>query len=656
MIRILSWVLVMVIPGFCLYRQVARRAGRLGEAVLAGFVLSPVIVAGLAALALSTGVSSATTTQAIVIAAAGAALTVALVPGAPLAAPARRDVVIFLALVAALVFVTALLPFTHEWWRVRSDAWFHAAVVAQIDYAGVPPEDPYFAGMTLQYMWFYHVLVLVLSRVLDLDAFWPMAIINIHALAGLSLGGFYLAGVFRDRFGHRLAATAMLLFGFNAAFWVFLPLKLLRSIHGEVRGWDEIRRTFSLHPLNYERARDFMVIYYNPVFFLDKFMVATAFGVALVCMTAAWFAAASYLRDRRPESLILLAGSVIGMLGFHSLVGFIMLVGIFGGATLTWFANRRDPACRARDFLAVMAVAAASFAVMIPYLHSVMHLKEREQLFPLSVSLAKTIGIAVSCAFVLVLALRQRRFWSDRAPATRFFTFAFLSLTVFCLLIRLPGPNTYDKLGYFVFIPLAIVAGFTLADRIAARQGRRRWLSGLAWTMLFFVPVNGLALTGWFASAEERAVTVSEARLAEWVRANTPRAAVIVDDRDRVALVVAAPRRYYAGSASYAAQWGYPKLEMSRRLHARRALYASGALDATALDALAGVRDPLFVVTRAEHWTAGAAVTRRLDLFATVYNEDGLRLMRVDANACRAAAGLQSDRVSPEELIRESGL
>ena len=36
--------------------------------------------------------------------------------------------------------------------RYRSDAWFHAAVIAQIGDYGIPPEDPYFAGLALQWM------------------------------------------------------------------------------------------------------------------------------------------------------------------------------------------------------------------------------------------------------------------------------------------------------------------------------------------------------------------------------------------------------------------------------------------------------------------------------------------------------------------------
>lgn len=654
-IRAVSWVLVMVAPGFSLYLLAARREPRVGEALLSGFALSPVMVVIASALLMLSGVSSEATALAIVVAAVGAALAPLLVSRAPFSAVRRRDAIVFISFVAVLVTLTALLPFSREWWRVRSDAWFHAAVVAQIDHSGLPPEDPYFAGMPLQYMWCYHTLVLVLSRVLHLDSFWPMAMVNVHALVALALAAFCLAGVFRDRFAHRFAATATLLLAFNAAFWILLPVKLGKAMRGDVRGWEEIRRTYALHPFSYDRACDFMNIYYNQEFFLDKFMVATAFGLALAFMTAAWFALASFLKERRESSLILLAGSLLGMLGFHSLVGFVNLVAIFGGSILT-LALRRGAVYRVRDFVVVLGISLVCFLVSTPYLYTVMHLKEREQVFPLSISWPKTAGIAISSAFVLVVAARQRRFWTDPAPAVRFYACALLSLTLFCLVIALPGPNTYDKLGYFVFVPLSIVAGFGVADSILERSGRRRWLVALAWAALFYLPVNAIAFAGCFVTHDEVTVTNDEARLSAWVRDHTPRDALIIDDGDRVVMLVTAPRRYYWGSLAYAWQWGYPKLEMSRRLHARRALYATGALDATALGALGSVADPLYVVVRAEHRAAGAAVTRRPDLFKTVYDDGSLALVRVDTNACREAAAHQSDTVSPEELIRESGL
>ena len=68
---------------------------------------------------------------------------------------------------------------------------------------------------------------------------------------------------------------------------------------------------------------------------------------------------------------------------------------------------------------------------------------------------------------------------------------------MFCLVITLPGPNTYDKLGYFVFVPAAILGGIALTELWLERRGasRRRMA---AWVVAFMLPANALAFAGAF--------------------------------------------------------------------------------------------------------------------------------------------------------------
>lgn len=651
---ILRWLGLMLAPGMALYLASERKAPRLSRLALSALVLSPVVTTVLAIAGLTLRVPVMTISGAISALAIAAAAVAFATQRTKIARPDRRSSVWLGVLLLLVVGLTAFLPMTHHWWRVRSDAWFHAAVVAQIADYGIPPQDPYFAGMPLQYMWFYHVLVFVLARGLVLDPFRVMALLNIQALLALGVGAWMLAGVFRKDLAPRLGAASMMLLGFNGAFWVFLPVKLVRALVGDVRGWNEIRRTYSLIPLNYDHACQFMNIYYNQEFFLDKFMVATAFGLALAFMTAGWYGASEYLRTRRPAPLVLLAGAMVGMLGFHSLVGFVMLVGIFGGVIFAWCFRGREvfPTRRA---LVLLAVCLASFVVMVPYLYEVMHIKEKAQVFPIGVSLRKTLGIFISCAFALALAVARRPLVRERAAPTRFFLFGFISVTAFCLLIMLPGPNTYDKLGYLVFLPLSIPGGIALAEWWTERTGSARRVV-VAVAVAFMLPVNAIALVACFATPNESLFTAPEARMTEWLRDHTTRNSLIIDDDDRVVFLVTVPRRYYWGTTAYAQQWGYPKLEMSRRLHVRRALYAPGALDGTTLDALASVTDPLYVIIRPQHWDAHAAVITNVDLFDAVYRDEKYCIVRVNTQVCRALAPGRGGRLSAEELIRESGL
>ncbi len=620
------WVLLMVVPGACLLRLVDAEKRNALELLLAGFVCSPVLTAlvGIAAMFATQSARAASLSAFVVAAVLLAAST--FLRRSPIPRPARREVLALFIFVAALLLLTATLPFTREWWRIRSDAWFHAAVVAQIRDFGMPPQDPYFLGMPLQYMWFYHALLLTLSQALRVDSFWAMALVNAHAVVALVLAGTYFASVLHTRFLHRFTAMATLVLAFNAAFWIFLPVKLVKAFIGDVRGGEEIARTFALTPLHYDRAYGFMNIYFNQEFFLDKFMVATAFGIALVFMTAGWGAAIDHLRTGSRFSLALLALSIVGMLGFHSLVGFVFLFGTVGGVVLLHLVRGHTDDYRPRAALALALTSVLCFLAMTPYLYQVMHAKEREQVFPLDFSFPKIAGILISSALVIAVALHARTAWRERAASWRFLALSAALVTAFCFSISLPGPNTYDKLGYFVFIPFAVMAGLAIADSIAARAGRTRVLVAAAWVLLFFVPVNAIAFVSCFGTPDAVEVTPAETRLSEWVRTNTPRNAVFIDDHDRVPLLVTGPRRYYWGTLAYADQWGYPKSEMTRRKRVVEALYSRADIDPGVLDAMRALDEPLYVVVRPEH--AGCAVTEYPEWFETVFEDREIALRR----------------------------
>ncbi len=633
-LRVLGvWCLLMVLPGTCLFRLVDSGRQSLLEALLAGLIASPVIATLVAIAALLAGGSPSTAVTANAILSLGLAGAVVLARRPSPERPAQREALVLFGFIAALLLLTATLPFTREWWRIRSDAWFHAAVVAQIRDFGLPPEDPYFVGLPLQYMWFYHALVLSLSDALRVGSFWVMALVNTHAVVALVLASYQFAAVLRTSFRHRLVAAATLVLAFNAAFWVFLPVKLVKAFMGEVRGMEEVARTFDLTPLHYNTAYGFMNIYFNQEFFLDKFMVATAFGLALAFMASGWAGAIDYLQRGRRFSLALVALSVVGMLGFHSLVGFVFLVGVVGGAVLLHLTRSRVDGYRTRAAVTLVATSVLCFLAMTPYLYQVMHAKESEQVFPLDFSFAKIVGIFISSAFVIVVSLRARSFWRDRSVGARFLAFSAAAVTAFCCSIALPGPNTYDKLGYFVFIPFSIMAGFAIAESVERAPERRRLAVAAGWVVLFFLPVNAIAFVSSFGTPDAVEVAPAEERLSEWVRANTPRNAIFIDDHDRAPLLVTGPRRYYWGNLAYSEQWGYPKSEMSRRRHAVEALYSDAApIDRDALDALASLEEPLFVVVRPEH--AGRAVTRHPELFASVFTDPEISLVQVDRNAC----------------------
>jgi hypothetical protein len=504
-------------------------------------------------------------------------------------------------------------------------------------------------------MWAYHAMVLALGDLLDLDYFRVMAFVNLHALALLAVAAYRLAAIFRTGTAPRITAVATILFAFNGAFWLFLPIKLAKVFIGYVRGFDELARMFTLTPLDLNSAYAFLDTYQNPVFFLDKFMVATAFSIALSFMLAALSSACAFLSTSRPASLLALSGSVAGALLFHTYVGLIALAAIVGAAVAILLFRSTVRGHTLRSSLYPALCAAAGAAATAPFLFIV----TRDRVgngAALNVSLDRALAIAIPCALVLVLAWRERKIRNDRSLPARFLAFSALATLVACLVVGLPGANDLAKPAFPVFLTVAVVAGFAIVDDCKSRTGRWRRTAPVLWVALFAVPCNAIAFAGCFATPDGIAVTSEEAALGRWVRQATPRRAVFIDEPGRVSLLVTGPRRYFFGSWHYASQWRYSRAEMARRHHAVRALYAAAPLDSTTLRVLTDVEDPLYIIVGPEHRSANGAQWAREDLFPIVFDEGMIQVRELDRDACRAALSGAASPPKDEELIRASGL
>jgi len=613
--RIAVWVATMLLPGAALYRLTVRRASAL-ESLTGAFVLSPIITCALCVLFMLAGTSVEMAVRVVIVLAgaagiAGVLLTRSDSPGRATANLSPRQWIAAGALIVATLFLVGYLPQTSEWWRFRSDAWFHGAVVAQISDYGLPPMDPFFAGYELQYMWFYHVTVLALSRAASLDPFRVMSLINLQCLAGVFLATMLFSGIFVRRFGRRLGSCILVAFGMNGLVWLFLPFKAIRALTGEVTGTEELARSFSLSPFDLYTARSFLTVYYNQEFFLDKFVVMTALGLAFSCMALFWWACAEYLKTRRPYALIAASLSLVGMLGFHTLFGVVMIAAAAGGLVLSLvFRSKGVDGYRLRPAIELAIALAAAAAATAPYLYSITRLKEKEHVFPFGFSFEKIAGMLITCAAVIV---------------------------VFFALIVLPNSNTYDKLPLFVFYPLAVIGGWTLSDIVARRRSAAgRAAAALILSVLFLVPVNAISFAAYFNTHDEPKYSQSEEAAADWIRHNTTRDAVFVDLNEKVFLLVAGPRSYYCGKIAYARQWGYNSQEMAERFHARDTLLGSGELDLTTLRLLSEAPWDMYVIVRGPRQTT-PVVARYPGLFRRVYTGGDIELYRVDRGACRHA-------------------
>jgi hypothetical protein len=433
--------------------------------------------------------------------------------------------------------------------------------------------------------------------------------------------------------------------GLNALFWLFLPLKLGRAFTGEVRGMEELSRIFLLSPFDFYTVRSFLFFGSNQVFFLDKFIVMTPFSLGLCFMATAWYGTVSCFARKGAFPAVLTFLVFTGMLAFHTLAGIITLGSFLSALILIqsgrWHLDRADLHAARRLSIAT----AASAIILLPYLYLLLHGKESEQLVPLGISFKRTLGVSISGALAIVLAAFQvKRLRAERTAGARFFVLVTVFIVVYSLILILPGPNKYDKPPFFVFYPLAVVGGWTLAELPGrGRSFFRRKVVVVLIFIILFLPVNLLAMLGYINTESREMLSSWEREIAAWVRVNTSRDAVFFDSGDRTFLAVAGPRRYYYGRHSYSYEWGYDKKEMDRRRRVLDNLYSAEPLENSTLTALSEIDDDVYIIARDRESGKDSfeKLTRVPVLLQRVCTAGPISVLKVDKTACREASGVE---------------
>ncbi len=522
----------------------------------------------------------------------------------------------------AVLVAAVLLPEAYR--RITSDAWFHTAVVFEIERSGLPPLDPYFAGLPLQYFWFFHAALLAFRHAAGIAPATTMTLFNILAVALTVVAAARVGRVLGfSRKGGTWAGILMLL-GLGGLFWLLFPVRLATVFVGESRGWDALGRIFHIFPLTPLSPTRLTQVLGSDGFILKKYLVGTPVSWTLPLILAAAAAAMLYLRRGRRTDLALYFLTSAAAIFLHIIVGGASMAALLGGAGLAFvfgFARRRA--------LVLAAAGTLSFAVALPYILSLTVASgSADTAFPLGLNPRYWLSLPGTLGGVLFLSwpLWKRL---PRKPEHRLLLFWAVTASVYAIFANLPGGNQYDKPPIILFVPLALAAGFALPGLWARTQGRRRTLL-LLFLVLFLVPENALRWSAFAFEATPPEFAHVNRDLYRWIREDTPRNAIFIDTKDRADVLVRGPRRQFWGTEAYAMHFSYSDEVLDPRRAVVAAVYGDEPVTPEELAPLGAMDGPVYVIAReADHPGIGARLLAQPDLFTPVYEGDGVRVFAV---------------------------
>jgi hypothetical protein len=510
-----------IVPGALLVRALAPDEAGDARAATA-LLLSPCLGGGGMVLLRLAGVGVAPATRALALALALASAWKALRPGGRVAAAASDRGVWLLAVAAGagLALAHTLSPAL----SARSDGSFHAGVVWAAARA-LPPEDPFFAGLTLRYFWGLHAWAAGWVAVAPaLGAYAPLVVSNALAAVSALLAVGALARGLGATPRTRWLAQALALAGTAPFVWLVLAA---RAGSGAVRGGAEVAGALGHGADAALRALDPGLLHPSLVIPLDKFVVLTPFAWGLAGAAVLALALVRALAEPGWRASLGLALVVAATVFVHPVAGLALAVAALAGAAWTAFAY---PLTR-RGLPGLALSLGFGLAAMVPYLRAISGGPTARS----GAALAWRLGfdprgfasVLVAGAFLMPQALWPDSARRTREPGRSAVTGMLVTLVLATCLLRVPGDNQSKFLNLAFLLASAPAA---LAWARAAASTRTRAAVG-ALLAAAFVPT--LAAVVWSYAHESGSSTDAPSRppngIVSAVRQLVPSDAVLVD-------------------------------------------------------------------------------------------------------------------------------
>lgn len=651
-----AYVWLGVFPGMAVVRLLLPRAAPI-TAWSVGLTLSP-LVSAVAGWALVRGGLDLVTASRLVgmggwlLFAGGEARAIGTAPDDPQAAPATRFAWIWV--LGSVAFAVAMVAF-NPWSLIRSDAWIHAAIVEEIRLHGVPPMEPRFVGLRLNYVWIFQLFIAQLSSLRGQDAFVFMALLNAVTTGVMSWLVWQLAW---DLWGEERAARGTLVlftFGLNAGAWLLLPLQFVSVFSGDVRGMDEVRRQLSqMHFSSWEIMFVLSAPFAWSVQFWDKVTLGNPLGYAYLFLLLHFLALARLLRGGGARWLAVAFAVGAGFVLPHSVLGLGMMPVTTGAVALgllwrrhaTWLPD-------ARAVVPFWIATAAGFAAGLPYLVSIASGWRNESSGLghqwIQPGWRMPWSILTACAVTLVFAVPGiRRAWRERRPLAAWLSLWTLGVVLMQCVVHLPEGNEH-KYIWVAFLLLALLGGprfLPALGRWRARLGTPAFAA--AWALLFLVSPVAVLQAMIRDPMRHQAPALNprpgETRMLAWIRDSTATDDVFLETRNRDLLIVQGPRRMLVATRAGADRAAFPVRDFERRREVTADLFgpvADFGGDAAALaDVVARARrvhavGRVHLLYRAHDFADGDAPWERLEAAAGPravrrYAADGYRIYALE--------------------------
>jgi len=509
-----------------------------------------------------------------------------------------------------------LLPLTESWWRVRADSWFHAAVFHRLANQGLPLADPYFSPLRLQYMYFYHCILVGASTMGRLDPFFSMILVNGVALTGSAFAFQYLGRFFARAFWPRVLGTAMFLFGMNGLFYLFYPIRLKELFFGDASGAAVLEQLFPWSPAGHETAIRLISIQSNQFLFLEKFTMGTTLtlSLGLVCLLLARFISARRGWWSRGDSVLWVV-VLAGLLYAHVFIGVTSLVVTLGLLALLLLI-RSETDDGGPSYARLIVLTMVSFAIAAPYIYSVSP-KTARGAIAFAIQPGYLVGLLSSVLPALILSIPLLR-WTQRRTdwervggddaeiltgrmyaelslsATGVVVFWIIGVALIAFVVDLPAANE-TKFSYLLFIPLAALAVGGLNQLWHSRRGK---LFAVTFAAASILPLNAAYYHHAVRDSNTFEITTDEEEMYAWIRNAVPADAIFFEESEVVHIPVLAGRDQYWGTEDYAYNWGYHPAEIITRRGIRDAIYSGRELNEYEKKTLRALNRKIYVVYR----------------------------------------------------------